>query len=64
MMNRLASFLIRFAMAATLLFFGVKGVGLRAQEPASPSPRQDQAKPDATKADAAKKDAAKEEPVE
>jgi hypothetical protein len=63
-MNRLASFLIRFAMAATLLFFGVKGVGLRAQEPASPSPRQDQAKPDATKADAAKKDAAKEEPVE
>jgi hypothetical protein len=60
-MNRFASFLIRAAVAAALLFFGVKGVPLRAQEPASPSPKQDQAKPDATKADADKKDAAKEE---
>jgi hypothetical protein len=60
-MNRFASFLIRAAVAAALLFFGVKGVPLRAQEPASPSPKQDQAKPDATKTDADKKDAAKEE---
>ena len=60
-MNRFASFLIRAAVAAALLFFGVKGVPLRAQEPASPSPKQDQAKPDASKADADKKDAAKEE---
>ena len=51
-MNRFASFLIRAAVAAALLFFGVKGVPLSAQGPASPSPKQDQAKPDATKADA------------
>ena len=60
-MNRFASFLIRAAVAAALLFFGVKGVPLSAQESASPSPKQDQAKPDATKADADKKEAAKEE---
>jgi hypothetical protein len=60
-MNRFASFLIRAAVAAALLLLGVKGVPLRAQEPASPSPKQDQAKPDASKADADKKDANKEE---
>jgi len=63
-MNLFASFLIRAAVAAALLFFGVTGVPLRAQEPASPSPKQDQAKPEATKADADKKDAAKEEKSE
>jgi len=63
-MNLFASFLIRAAVAAALLFFGVTGVPLRAQEPASPSPKQDQAKPEASKADADKKDAAKEEKSE
>ena len=63
-MNRFASFLIRAAVAAALLFFGVKGVPLRAQQPASSSPKQDQAKPDASKADTAKKDAAKEDKSE
>jgi hypothetical protein len=63
-MNRFASFVIRVAVAVALLFFGVKGMPLHAQEPASPSPKQDQAKPDATKPDAGKKDAAKEEKSE
>jgi hypothetical protein len=63
-MNRFASFVIRVAVAVGLLFFGVKGMPLHAQEPASPSPKQDQAKPDASKPDAGKKDAATEEKSE
>jgi hypothetical protein len=63
-MNRFASLLIRVAVTIALLFFGVKGIPLHAQEPASPSPKQDQARPDATQADAGKKDAAKEEKSE
>ncbi len=53
-MNRVSSFALRVAVAAIFLFFGISR--MKAQEPASPPPKQEAAKQEPSKQEPAKKE--------